>query len=607
MFLNPFLKPFSWLDLSRQKTWLQRNYNWTIPPVLYCLLWWTPIVDKFGFIPDYLQLINVDPREYFGLIIGAISSILGILMAVVLLYVEFSNERLVQNKLLNPIDNTLTRNALLASINLIVLSFVSYSHISSFTESTDLTLGYLIGVFFISYIILVFPTVKSIVSKSSNLKQNLEIIETLKIDSFRDISTYHGGYFNDDNKLKNLRMEIDNYILSNNINEYTRLHNELLDKALSIINNNPIRSNCSTVFAALRLIWFENSKTAIRVNDFYFFELIWSLTKKIFHYFAINKLPLLNLNEIAYFLEMDFFELHEKLNDPIPLTTSMDAIEFAFFQNLINNCPDESKIWKIQMYYDGEVDEMTTELREASIQWDKISEIVFLMNKVQEAAINIKARTLFEDCTRRINSIVQRLTEPSIQIGDRARSFLIQRIFSSSFYYSDMAVEKGLFETTYPSFDVPNYLLQNIIRSNEIIEKDLGAILSSLSDYVIINYKRSTLDVSVGVGTLNEYCMIPNLIIEQYKSNKLAKKAVDYIISVIEHLKKYTEENNLIDKHAQGYMLLKIHIKNYSRIAVENTGFNPKKKPVKKWRKILKKFKKVTQERSFAIVKWGEK
>ena len=212
----------------------------------------TGLVDKLAFLPDWLDLHEVDPKEYFGLIIGAIASIFGIVMAVILLTVEVLKERLNRNIHTNPLENQLIRNSIYSSISLIGLSFVAYIQIDAFDNSKYLTLGYFIGIIFIAYIYSVYPVLKKIIGKSSKIKQNADLVDTLSFNSFKNVSRQRFRRdFEQDDRLKVLKSEIDSYIISSNVSAYKKINDDILNKAFGYINDGQIRNQTEIVVAGL--------------------------------------------------------------------------------------------------------------------------------------------------------------------------------------------------------------------------------------------------------------------------------------------------------------------------------------------------------------------
>ncbi|MFB9057174.1 hypothetical protein ACFFU9_10520 [Mariniflexile ostreae] len=581
------------------------NEKWLlfILPLIYVFLIITPLIEWIAFIPDYLNISSINPQDYFGIIIGAISSIFGIVMAVVLLSVEFFKERISKDAYVNPLENQLIRNSIYTSISLIGISFLGYIQIESFTTSKSVSIGYYIGFIFIFYIYSVFPVLKTIIGKSSRIKSNVDLVNSISLNSFQNVSRqrFRDNLVEDDT-LKILKKELDSYILSTNVTAYQKINDDIISKALTIITDGKNRQQCDIVIGGIIWLWRENSKTAIRASDNHYFETLWSYISDIYLYFADKKAPLLHLQDMHSFIYLDFFKLHEKLGNSIPLTNAMDSIEVSFKSNLTNNCPKQENLKRLARMFeeDGQYEPSSID---DSIQWDSINGLIGLMSKVQDCAINIGNKDLFEESIRRHQDICSDIYYGDYPIGNYQKRFILWKELTSSFYSSRKALEIGLYENTFDCFRIPKNLIVDLIERNYVKEKDLRVIISSYADYIILAFKEGKLSTDSLIGTLNEFCLIGVHCLKHYQKNPLAKKTVSYIIKVLKNLKKLAEKD-LASINPNDYLNLKGKIKHFISVATDMDGFDPEKKPVKKWQKLLDNFQNISKEKEFSIIKW---
>ncbi len=584
------------------KIWLKQRYIAFIPPVIYLIVSFTDLAKYLAFVPDYLNLSKSNPSDYFGLIVGAIASILGILMAVVLLTVEFSKERLVRNVNINPLDNRLIKNSLYNSVNLIGLSFIAYVEIASFNTESNLTIGYLIGAYFIFYIYSLYPVTKEIIGKSSRIKENIELVDSLNLSSFKSVSKYRFQTGTaTDSILNNLKKEIDEYILTNKITSYEKINTQILDKAFAEIGIGRDREKCEIVFGALTWLWRENAKTAVRVNDSNYFEFVWNSIRDIYLYFAKHKIPLLHLQEIDLFVGFDFMKIQTSHDISLPLMTAIENIELSFFANLHHNCPEEGLLKDLNRLYDkSETIEHSVDLE---LQWNAIKDIIRVLHKIQEAAIHLSDKDLFESSTRKIESICEDLFWRKNNVGIRQKSFLTWRTLVSSFYHSSEALKSGLYMNTMDSFHIPKTFITDLIKNREVDIRDVKVIITSLANYIIEAQKDGKLFIGQGYGTLVDFCLIGIHSLKDYSENKKARKAINYIIRVLTNLKDNIEKNHL-PKEREVYLHLESRFKHFVKVAVEHEGFSEQDNPVKKWSKVIETFKHVPDVDEHEIVKW---
>ena len=584
--------------IEKAKKFIITNRLVLIVFLIYLIFISTPIVDLIGFIPDYFHLSKLNSQDYFSLMIGAIASIFGIIMAVVIIAIEFSKERINYNSL----NDELVKNAINYSVSLIAILFVSYIQIDFFETSKQITVGYYLGLLFLLYLYSVYPVIKRLVGKSSRIKENIDLAKNLNQNSFKAASRYRLYEPEETNEvLKTLKKELDLYILSNNISAYEKINKDILSKALNLISKGQNRQDCNIIISGLVWLWRENCKTAIRVNDTHYFELIWNYIQDIYVYFANNKAPLLHLQDLHFFIIFDFLKSQIQLNNLIPFSTALDCIELSFKANLLNNCPKQEDLRELVRLYEGGEFEDTDSHN--SIQWNEINSIFGLINRIQEIAITLSDKDLFEESTRRIKSICSNLFWEDWKIGKYQKRFLTLKALKTSSYNSHKALNSGLYSNTLNCFDIPTHLLESLIKNNDIDIKDIRAILRNLSDYLILAFKERKLYTSGDIGTLHDYCMIGIYTLEDYKTNDLAKQTVDYIVKVLKHLKKIAE-TDLSLENSNDYLAIKSKIKHFVNVAMQYDSFEESKKPIKKWQKVCNDFKDVSKIKDFGIVKW---
>lgn len=255
---------------------IKENYLLIITLFTFFILVFTSVAKDLSIAPDFLNLSKVDLQNYYGLIISTIASIFGILIAFVLLAVEVLKEKLYRNNHSNPLENKLIRDVILNSVNLIFISFFSYVYFENFETSKSITIGYFIGFIFVSYIYSIFHVLREIISSTSLIKRNLNLVDSLSYSDFLESSKNKYLNFNKDSQIKQFKKEIDTYILTNNTIAYETLNNKILKRVFEILLIDlDDRDKFSSVFSSLTWIWRENCKTADRVNDSNYFDNIW--------------------------------------------------------------------------------------------------------------------------------------------------------------------------------------------------------------------------------------------------------------------------------------------------------------------------------------------
>ncbi|WP_109435649.1 hypothetical protein [Aquimarina sp. AU119] len=588
------------MDNNKWLEWIRDRYLLLLVIVVYIIIGFTPLIGKLSFVPDWLKIYRLNPQDYFGMIIGAIASILGILMAVILLTVEFSNQKLTQN--LNPLDNELIKNSFYNSINIIGLSFLAYLQVDKFDTDSNITIGYFLGILFLVYVYYVYPVIKRLVGKTNRSNEHDQLIDKLDLNAFQNISRYR---FLDgvavDGTLQDMKNEIDHHILNNQVLAYDRINHQILAKAFEIFDDGTNRNSCDIVCNALCWLWRENSKTAIRVNDFSYFEMVWRLVSDSYVYFSDKRAPLLHLQEIDMFLNLDFIKMHRNNNISLPLSSAIDFIETAFKTNILNNCPKQNSLTHLNRMYDK--NESIEHSVDDELQWSALVDIIYVIGKIQKSAIELDDKDLFEKCARSIESNCADLFYFDNSLGNRQKGYITYRLLTSSFYNSSLALEQGLYEDTLDCFYIPERLIVNLIENNDFDIRDVKVILINLGHYLIQANTMKKLHVDTGFGTLNDFCMIGIHCVKNYRNNKKARKTVKYVIKVLKYLKEDIEKSS-VNENAKVYLKTKSKFEHFVRVAIDYDGFSKEDKLVKNWIKILNTYQDVSREEDYRLVKW---
>lgn len=581
----------------------KKNYLIFLLVFIYIVIIFT--ADYINFLPDFANIQRFEPKEYFGLILSSISSIFGVLMAVIILTIEFSKEKLNKNKYIDSLDNQLIINSIYFSISLISLSFLAYVSISRFDNSKSITIGYYIALMFLTYIYSIFPVIKKIVGKSSQIKENIELANSITLESFNAVSKYRykdeSQFLEDSDSLKIIKKEIDKYILNNDISSYEKINNDILKNVLKLIDKGDDREKCDMIFDGLTWLWRENSKTAIRANDSQYFDFIWFSIRDIYNHFAENNSNLLNLQEISLFISLDLKNLYIKLGNTISLTTALDCIEISFNNNIYKNCPPQEELKElIRTYEKGNFEDTPFY---TSMQWSGINEILRYITTIGEIAIKLADKDLFEECNRRIITICSHINFHFETLGNYQKGFLTWNSLTTSFYLSENALKQGLYESTLDCFDVPNYFISRLLENQTTDERDIRVILTSLGNHLINALKEKKLNTYYEFGTLKDFCLIGIHSIKGYNKNSLNKKTVEYFYKYLKYLKIYIEDNR-IEESSKEYNDIKRAMSHFINVFKSFDDFSTDEKPLKKWIKLHNDFKEVSNEKEFGFIKW---
>ncbi|MDQ0640203.1 large-conductance mechanosensitive channel [Pedobacter sp. W3I1] len=123
---------------------------------------------KLQIFSDYLGLAEVGLRDYFGLILGSTATILGVLIAILLLAIQFSKTSSLRRKQETVLEDWKVFTFSALSIAVIVLSVFAYITVNSVTQPGAINIGYLITYLFLAFVVFLFPAVNTILSTSDH-------------------------------------------------------------------------------------------------------------------------------------------------------------------------------------------------------------------------------------------------------------------------------------------------------------------------------------------------------------------------------------------------------------------------------------------------------
>lgn len=538
---------------------LKKNYLLLFIPVSISLIKLIGISTTITFVNDFLNLEEKEPKDFFMLILGSVASLFGILIAFVILSVEHSKERLVNNTQVNILNNPKLRNYIEFSISLLIGCFIAYFTINDFHNSTNLTLGYLLGFLFIVFLIRLYPFLTELINKSSRIGDNLIHAKAVDLNAFANISRYKNFMteeISENNSLLELGAEIDNYILKNDVQSYQAIYIQIIENACNEIGDGTDRETTSIVIDAVLTLWKGNAKTAIRVSDSNFYDLFWEIIiKKIYLHFSKMKIDLLHSQEISSFLILSMPSFYKRLGDGISLDIATDSLEESLYLNLKQNfgfAEGESETEEFNGDFNG------------GLHWDYVVNIFRDLVRLQEIALLINDKIAFENINDRINTITTNILYKFDNLGKNQKSELIWKAQLLSFWISENSIEESLYPDSLKPFDHSDHFMEQIIKGQFLETKTIRLLVTSLGN----TYKRllikKQLHTDYYYGTLHDFKSIGLSSVKRYNDTQLDKNVVDYFKCYFLELKTIMESKG-IENFKKEYIDVKAHIDHFVR------------------------------------------
>lgn len=505
-----------------------------LPLLLYILLKYSYL----NIIPDVFGLYGIKAGDYFGLILNLTGSILGVLIAVVLLMFQMNKDTFLRRKGESFMEKTMIFTIVLISLSILILGFASYVTIPEFTTGSELTLGYFIGYLFVGFILLIFPAISDILDELNTLKITRERIQSLtSADFFQengrpiDLVT-----LDPDHPLHRIRHSLIMAVRESDYESYTEILSYLNIRATQLFGNAANRQLTDGILKGLTFIWQESIFEASRNNVQQYYKSLWDTIGSLYSYAASEKSPLLHFQEIEHFI-YEHIQFLGRNNMGDALSSGVWMLAEAFNKNIQTNIPAQERITHLYDLFEHQ-NENPHDV-DASIQWDYIERFIGFIQQIQNIAIDNQDKELYSTCNFHTNSILGDISHGlSGELGDYHEGAIALKIIGFGQYYLEEAFQVGLFKTTMGSYEINTSFIPYAIEKKAFYVKN---ILRSISDFIITTQRKGNLDDY----TIQMFAAIGRHASKSYLENDVANKAVKFIVSTLKLMKDEVEKDQL--------------------------------------------------------------
>lgn len=506
----------------------------TTPILLYLALkYWCPAV-----IPDLLGLYAVKADDYFGLILNLTASILGVLIAVVLLMFQMNKDTFLRRKGENFMDKPMIFIIVLVSLSILILGFVSFMTIPEFANGSQLTLGYFIGYLFVGFISLIFPAINDILDELNTLKIVRERIQSLNTTDFFQQNQHPNDYIalDPDHTLHRIRHSLITAVRESDYESYTEILTCLNERATQLFGNAADRQVTDSILKGLTFIWQESIFEASRNNVLQFYKSLWDTIGALYGYASAQKSPLLHFQEVEHFI-YEHIQFLGRNNMGDALSSGVWVLADAFTKNLTTNRPPQEEI--TDLYDLFEHPSPNPHNIGASLQWDYIERFTENIQSIQRIAIENQDRELYQTSNFHTNSILNDISHQIFgALGDYQEGTIALRIIGFGQHLVNDALEVGLFKSTMGSYTINTSFTKYAIEKKAFYVKE---VLSSISDYLIVTQRKERLDAN----TILQFGAIGRHASKLYVDNDVANASINFIIKTLKRLKDEIESIQL--------------------------------------------------------------
>ncbi len=552
--------------------------------VLFTLISLCPV----HLVPDYLGLSSVDKNEYLSLVIGSVSSILGIVVSVILIRFE-----LVKQRLGRQVNNYFLRNAwfkrlvtlLTVTICWALLVFLASIRFDANSLTTHL---YLVAYLFFASIMLLFPSSYNILISSTSLqiiRHELEKLDDSVISSFTHKKNiyFRESYplfdIDENTPIDILKRLAQTFIRENDTNAAKLLLFFSCDHLISwigisndrnIVNANPNMpmhrqiagvSNDQNIIGTkidiITSIWHVIAIESIAQKNIELLCSLWNTFFQLHEHYAKNKMYLLYLENLDSF-ERKYVDLLQQNNMSAVLALGVKYRGNVMILHLTENCPEEKYLEDLGMYSGEPYVHVENHNTAENIEWDHISEFWTITDDRTitdniRYAIDVNDKHLLSVAFRTMRNLINDIVRLE-NLGEKQKGFIVIRLYESCAYYflkvvkSDNYNEDILLPRIFDGSYSGNYVETDTIYYKRVI--------SAFSDFVInlcmLKFDYSALNYINNLATLGRYCR------EKVNKEKRFLNTCYLVVDTFKYLQPKFEAD--IAKYGKGYIELKRQI-----------------------------------------------
>lgn len=549
-------------------------------------------------IPDFLGIKNTSSANTVLVVIaGALASILGIIIAVILVAFEILRKTYTTYALTAFFENERLRELSILYVSTIIVSILTLASLPDPLDVRDVSLIYFPLFLFTICISTLFPYSKEIIASTQSKERIMKLVNDIDYSAVSIFSRFRPPV----PPSKYIKSMEDNpiFILSEvsirALRDDDRLIPNLVltestNKLLKMLDNGGDKRETINAFL---VILKNTARIAIRSRQEGILRTVIYSIEIVHDFCAEKQIPWHEVIELNEFLA-DMLEESIKAGLTQPVEHGFWTIERFTKEHLNKNVPNEDEIWDLHIHTGKKVPVN----HDKSLQWWHVSqEYPMMIRTLVEKAIELRRARM---ASVGLGSLIRIASEViDSQLGDLQKS----RVVSWCYYYAKTLTLKAVDENLYrrAGFLSPFRSL----RIKEALEKEVEFSkepLIQFSDFII----KLTQKDSVDAFDLNELGTIGRGVVDKLGKNKIYKEALFLIIEVFDRLRKIVGADLTEEKKP-------IYLKINSQVKSLKEWMEAHKKEdrdvEKKLNSLLSRFSKVEKlktEYKESIIKWPE-
>jgi len=549
-------------------------------------------------LPSFLGIKSLSSANtVLAVIVGALGSLLGIIIAVILVAFEILRKTYTTYATKAFFQNERLRELFVLYVSTIIVSILTIASLSYPLDSRDVCRIYISLYLFIGSISVLFPYSKEIIASAQSKEKIRELVNQVDywavssfsrfrppvppstyIESMEDnpifiLSEVSVRTLKDDDRL------IPNLVLVESTNKLLKM----LDTA----------SNKRETINAFLIIFRNTAQQAIHYRQEGILRTIMYSIEIVHNFCAEKRIPWHEVIELNEFLN-DMLEESIKVGLNQTVEHGFWMIERLMKEHLDKNVPNEDEIWDLHIRTGKEVPVD----HEKSLQWENVStEYIRMISNLVEKSIELKCGEIVRTGLSSLIRIASEVIDS--KLGDLQKADIVRLCY----YYAKALTLKCVDENLYKKVLALSPF--EFLRIEEALENEAEFSkipLIEFSDFIIKLAKENSLDTF----DLNELGSIGRSAIDKLGKNKKYKDALIFIIDVFDKLREITE-TDLTEEKKRIYLAISSQAE-----SLKNWMKQHEKKDEEvqsKLNSVLSKFSKIEvlrREQEQNIVKWPE-
>jgi hypothetical protein len=565
---------------------------------LFFFFFYTPL----EWFPDYIGLSQTkDPTEVVQAIISVSSSILGILLALILIGFEMFRNRFGKIGIDRFFKNSSVIFIITFQLSVLIYSFIFLLIKRHTVDGAEITALYFLALLFLLSLILMFPMGKNILFESESYTRIEEECEKITPQNIANIIGYTQGIIDYKKEWSNidsspfliLRDLGVKYLREGNQHAPAFIIKESTKKFLPFITNNIDRRALREGYNALFIIWSGILNEAFKADGYLALKQVWSSIKEIHTHHADNKIELLRTQSLEDFFR-DYVEQLFKNNQDEILIDGIHNIEYIYELHLTKSLPKEELLSDLNQMFDlgKEVFHNTS----IEIQWHYVSQnIPNMLDLIIERGVYYKRERVVNYACTSYQQLIS-ITKHT-KVGKYQEYYIITSLYRTLLYLIKKAAEENVYDTFRTTEAVSSHIISDIISAKPPY---LKLIVYSSIDYMKELYAIKKLDLRfprksfLGGQT--------RLLVQIHEDGDDIVEILDHVLKFIDWLKEQYEKDMKLnaENYLALYDIVDILIE-FHKQTPKLDGFKPipkeenklSKKFIEKIEELKKKFKKL--------------